>query len=323
MTMELSSPNARVLKMRPNAYTLAFIGMTAALIVAPMFVYPYFLIQFMCFALFACAFNLLMGYVGLLSFGHAMFFGWSAYITGYAAKTWGAPPELALLLGGLFAAALGLVVGGLAIRRQGIYFATITLAFAQMLFFLAVQAPLTGGEDGIQGIPRGRLFGLFDLSHTTNLYAFVLAVFLLGFALIYRILHSPFGDVLRAIRENEPRAISLGYDTKRFKLIAFVLSSALAGVAGGLKAIAFQFATLTDVHWHVSGEVILMTLIGGVGTVFGPVVGALTVIGLQQYLAAFDQWVPIVNGAVFVLCVMFFRRGIVGRLEDTFKKYKK
>lgn len=294
---------------------VALMLLIAALAVAPTIAYPLFLMQFMCFALFACAFNLLMGYVGLLSFGHAMFFGWSAYLTGHAAKVWGLTPEVALLIGGVAAGAMGLIVGGLAIRRKGIYLAMITLAFAQMMFFLAVQLPLTGGEDGLQAIPRGYLFGLVDLDITRNLYVFVVIVFVTGFAFIYRVVHSPFGEVLRAIRENEPRAISLGYDTARYKIIAFALSAALSGIAGGLKAIVFQIATLTDVHWHISGEVVLMTLVGGLGTIFGPVVGALAIVGLQQYLAGFAEWIPVINGTVFVMCVMFLRKGIVGQLE--------
>jgi branched-chain amino acid transport system permease protein len=293
---------------------LAFAVMVAAFLAAPFFVYPIFLMNVLCFALFACAFNLLIGYTGLLSFGHAAFLGTAGYVTGHAAKVWGLPPELAILAGVLAAAVLGLGFGLLAIRRQGIYFAMVTLALAQMVYFICLQSPITGGEDGIQAIPRGRMFGLLDLSDTMTLYFVVLAIFLGGFLLIHRTIHSPFGQVLLAIRENEPRAVSLGYRADRYKLIAFVLSAALSGLAGGTKAIVFQLATLTDVHWTMSGEVVLMTLLGGMGTVFGPVVGALVVVALQNYLAQLGAWVTIVQGAIFVLCVLTFRRGIVGEL---------
>src|SRR3989454_5804020 len=268
---------------------IAFVVMASGFIVAPAFVYPVFLMKALCFALFACAFNLLIGYVGLLSFGHALFFGWASYVSAYTAKVWGLDPALAILAGTAIAACLGLVAGALAIRRQGIYFAMVTLALAQMMFFFAVQVPFTGGEDGIQAVPRGRLLGILDLSDQTNMYFFVLAIFLGGFLLIYRIIHSPFGEVLKAIRENEPRAISLGYKTDRYKLVAFVLSATLAGAAGATKAIVFQLASLTDVHWSMSGEVVLMTLVGGLGTVFGPVVGAITIIAMENYLNALDQ----------------------------------
>src|SRR5499426_1146492 len=261
--------------------------MAVALIVAPMFAYPVFLMKALCFALFACAFNLLIGYVGLLSFGHALFFGWSAYVGAHAAKVWGFPPELAILSGTATAAGLGTIVGALAIRRQGIYFAMITLALAQMMYFFAVQAPFTHGEDGIQAVPRGRLFGFIDLANQTNMYVTVLVIFLGCFLLIYRIINSPFGEVLKAIRENETRAISLGYKTERYKLVAFVLSATFAGVAGATKALVFQLASLTDVHWTMSGEVVLMTLVGGLGTVFGPVLGAVFIVGMQNYLASF------------------------------------
>jgi branched-chain amino acid transport system permease protein len=270
----------------------------------------------LCFALFACAFNLLIGYVGLISFGHALFFGWASYVTAYTAKAWGWPPELAIVAGTAIAAALGVVAGGLAIRRQGIYFAMITLALSQMMYFFALQAKFTGGEDGIQGVPRGRLFGLFDLSHEMTMYVFVLIVFLAGFLLIYRIINSPFGEVLKAIRENELRTISLGYKTERYKLVAFVLSATLAGLAGALNSLVFQLASLTDVHWTMSGDVVLMTLLGGLGTVFGPVVGAFIVIAMQNYLAPFGQWVLVIQGAIFVVCVLLFRRGIVGELAQ-------
>ena len=297
----------------------AFAVMALAFAIAPVFVYPVFLMKALCFALFACAFNLLIGYVGLLSFGHALFFGWASYVSAYAAKVWGLDPALAILSGAAVAAVLGLVAGVIAIRRQGIYFAMITLALAQMMYFFAVQAPFTGGEDGIQAVPRGRLFGIFDLSQQSTMYFFVLALFLACFVLIYRIIHSPFGEVLKAIRENEPRAISLGYKTNRYKLLAFVLSATLAGVAGATKAIVFQLASLTDVHWSMSGEVVLMTLVGGLGTVFGPVVGALTIITMENYLAQMGQWVTVIQGVVFVVVVLLFRRGIIGELANALK----
>ena len=298
---------------------IALILLVAVLAIAPFFVYPLFLMQALCFALFACAFNLLIGYVGLLSFGHALFFGWASYVSAYAAKVWGLDPALAILSGTAVAAGLGLVAGAIAIRRQGIYFAMITLALSQMMYFFAVQAPFTGGEDGIQAVPRGRLFGIFDLSQQMNMYFFVLAIFLASFLLIYRIIHSPFGEVLKAIRENEPRTISLGYKTNRYKLVAFVLSATLAGVAGATKAIVFQLASLTDVHWGMSGEVVLMTLVGGLGTVFGPVVGALTIIAMENYLAQTGQWVTVIQGVVFVVVVLLFRRGIIGELANALK----
>src|SRR5437016_6024027 len=292
---------------------IAFVLMTAAFIVAPYAgVYPVFLMKALCFALFACAFNLLIGYVGLLSFGHALFFGWASYVSAYTAKVWGLDPALAILAGTAIAACLGLVAGALAIRRQGIYFAMVTLALAQMMFFFAVQVPFTGGEDGIQAVPRGRLLGIFDLSNQMTMYFFVLAVFLACFLLIYRIIHSPFGEVLKAIRENEPRAISLGYKADRYKLVAFVLSATLAGVAGATKAIVFQLASLTDVHWSMSGEVVLMTLVGGLGTVFGPVAGAFVISAMQNYLTVLEQWVSVIQGATFVACVLLFLRGIIG-----------
>jgi branched-chain amino acid transport system permease protein len=293
---------------------IAFVLMVVVLLIAPLVVYPVFLMKALCFALFACAFNLLLGYVGLLSFGHALFFGWASYASAHAAKVWGLPPELAIAFGAVVAAALGLVVGALAIRRQGIYFAMITLALAQMMFFFAVQAPFTHGEDGIQGVPRGKLFGLIDLANQTNMYFTVLVIFLGSFLIIYRIINSPFGEVLKAIRENELRAISLGYRTDRYKLVAFVLSATFAGVAGATKAIVFQLASLTDVDWPMSGEVILMTLVGGLGTVFGPVVGAFFIVTLENYLTHIGQWVLVVQGVIFVACVLLFRRGIVGGL---------
>src|SRR5262245_40840879 len=292
----------------------AFAAMVLLLVLAPFVVYPVFLMKALCFALFACAFNLLIGYVGLLSFGHAAFLGSAGYVTAHVAKVWGWPPELAILAGTAVAAALGLLVGLLAIRRQGIYFAMITLALAQMIYFFSLQAPFTHGEDGIQAVPRGTLFGLFDLRQTMTLYFVVLAIFLAGFLIIYRTIHSPFGQVLKAIRENEPRAVSLGYKSDHYKLLAFALSATLSGLAGGTKAIVFQLASLTDVHWSMSGEVVLMTLLGGLGTVFGPVAGAFVVVALENYLAQLGAWVTVVQGVIFVICVLTFRRGIIGEL---------
>ena len=298
-----------------HGFVIATATMAALLAVAPFAgFYPVFVMKALCFALFACAFNLLLGFGGLLSFGHAMFLGTAGYVAAYAAKAWGLTPELAILTGTLASAALGVGVGALAIRRQGIYFAMITLAIAQMMYFFYVQTPFTNGEDGIQSVPRGRLFGIIDLAHPLTMYYTVLVVFIAAFALIHRIIHSPFGQVLKAIRENEPRAISLGYDADRYKLLAFVLSATLAGLAGAMKAIVFQLASLTDVHWTMSGEVVLMTLLGGMGTIFGPVVGAFVIAALENYLAGFGEWVTIITGAIFVVCVLAFRRGIVGEL---------
>jgi branched-chain amino acid transport system permease protein len=299
---------------RSHSEMITFVVMAVAFAIAPGFAYPVFLMKALCFALFACAFNLLIGYVGLLSFGHALFFGWASYVSAHAAKVWGLPPELAILSGAATGAVLGAVVGALAIRRQGIYFAMITLALAQMMYFFAVQAPFTHGEDGIQAVPRGKLFGLIDLADQTNMYATVLLIFLGCFLLIYRIINSPFGEVLKAIRENEARAISLGYKTDRYKLVAFVLSATFAGVAGATKALVFQLASLTDVYWPMSGEVILMTLVGGLGTLFGPVAGAFFVVTLENYLTTIGQWVLVVQGVIFVVCVLLFRRGIIGEL---------
>lgn len=287
-------------------------GGIALLVAAPFFLYPIFVMKMMTFALFAAAFNLLLGYTGLLSFGHAAFFGGAAYFSAHAVKVWGWTPEFGVLLGMGGAAVLGLVVGVVAIRRQGIYFAMITLALAQMFFFFTLQAPFTRGEDGIQGVPRGRLFGLIDLNAPLNMYYFVLAVFLIGLFLIWRIVNSPFGMILKSIRENEARAVSLGYSVGLYKLAAFVMSAALAGMAGATKALVFQFATLTDVTWQMSGEVILMTLLGGIGTMAGPLVGAGVVVALQNYLATSEFPVTIVTGAIFMICVLVFRRGIVG-----------
>jgi len=282
------------------------------LVLAPFFFYPIFLMKLLCFALFACAFNLLLGYTGLLSFGHATFFGGAAYFTAYAVKSWGFPPELGILTGVAGAALLGLVMGYLAIRRQGIYFAMVTLALSQMFFFFCLQAKFTEGEDGIQSVPRGHLFGFIDLNDSTNMYFFVLAVFLIGMLLIWRFINSPFGMILKSIRENEQRAISLGYSVARYKLGAFVMSAALAGLAGAVKSLVFQFATLTDVAWQMSGEVILMTLLGGIGTLIGPIFGAGLVVTLQNYLATSEFPVTIITGIVFMVCVLIFRRGIVG-----------
>jgi branched-chain amino acid transport system permease protein len=299
---------------------VAFAVMVAFFAVAPFFVYPVFLMKALCFGLFACAFNLLIGYVGLLSFGHAAYLGSAGYVTAHVAKVWGWPPEAAIVAGVAAAAILGLAIGALAIRRQGIYFAMTTLALAQMIYFFCLQAPFTHGEDGIQSVPRGRLLGVLDLSHTLTLYFVVLAIFLAGFLVIYRTIHSPFGQVLKAIRENEPRAISLGYKAERYKLMAFVLSTALVGLAGGTKALVFQLASLTDVHWTMSGEVVLMTLLGGLGTVFGPVVGAFIVIALENYLAQLGAWVTVVQGVIFVVCVLTFRRGVVGELARLIRR---
>ncbi len=282
------------------------------LLLAPFFFYPIFLMKLLCFALFACAFNLLLGYTGLLSFGHATFFGGAAYFTAYTVKSWGFPPEFGILVGVVGAAFLGLVMGFFAIRRQGIYFAMITLALSQMFFFFCLQAKFTEGEDGIQSVPRGHLFGFIDLNSSTNMYYFVLAVFLIGLLIIWRFINSPFGMILKSIRENEQRAISLGYSVARYKLGAFVMSAALAGLAGSVKALVFQFATLTDVAWQMSGEVILMTLLGGIGTLIGPVFGAGLVVTLQNYLATSEFPVTIITGVVFMICVLIFRRGIVG-----------
>jgi branched-chain amino acid transport system permease protein len=312
-----------------------FAVLAALALAAPLFIYPVFLMKVLCFALFACAFNLLVGYVGLLSFGHAMFFGFAAYVAAHLAKVgivhlpFGLPfvgwvwltiplppltPELAILVATLVAALLGLIVGAIAIRRQGIYFAMVTLALAQMVFFLCVQAPFTGGEDGIQAVPRRPLVGLLPLSNDFVFYYVVLAIFCIGFLIIYRTIHSPFGQVLKAIRENEARAISLGYAVDRFKLIAFVLSASLAGLAGATKAIVFQLASLTDVTWQMSGEVVLMTLVGGLGTVFGPIVGAGIIITMQNYLAGFGEYVLVIQGVIFVVTVLLFRRGVVGEI---------
>ncbi len=300
---------------------IAFLAMISALIVAPAFIYPLFLMQALCIALFACAFNLLVGYAGLLSFGHAMFLGLASYVCAYVAKVWGWTPELAIASGVICAAFLGLIAGALAIRSQGIYFAMITVALSQMIFFFCVEAPFTHGEDGIQDVPQGNLLGIIPLSNPSLLYVFVLGVFIIGFATIYRTINSPFGEVLKAIRDNEPRAVSLGYRVDQYKLTAFVLSAALAGLAGATKAIVVQNASLSDVGFAMSGEVVLMTLLGGMGTYFGPVVGAIVVVAMQSYLSQFGQWVTVIQGVTFVACVLLFRRGIVGELA-ALKKWK-
>ena len=316
------SDTAAIATRASNTARAGIVLMLAALAIAPFVgLYPVFLMKALCFALFACAFNLLLGFGGLLSFGHAMFLGTAGYVSAHAAKVWGLPFELAVLSGTAAAAALGALVGALAIRRQGIYFAMITLAIAQMMFFFYLQTPFTHGEDGIQSVPRGRLFGVFDLSSTLTMYYVVLVIFALAFLLIYRVVHSPFGQVLKAIRENEPRAISLGYDADRYKLLAFILSATLAGLAGATKSIVFQLASLTDVHWTMSGEVVLMTLLGGMGTIFGPVVGAFIIIGIESYLSDFGEWVTVITGVIFVVCVLAFRRGIVGELSAWWSKH--
>ena len=304
---------------KPSHTGLMFGVLLAVGLVAPFVAYPTFLMKLLCFALFASAFNLLLGFAGLLSFGHAAFFGGAAYVCAWLVKEAGWSPGLGLVAGTVVGGLLGAIFGWVAIRRAGIYFAMITLALAQLVFFLALQLPFTGGEDGLQGVPRGTLFGI-DLSNNTAMYYFVFAVFSAGFWLIHRTVHSPFGQVLKAIRENEPRAISLGYQVERYKLLAFVISAALAGLAGSLKALVFQLASLTDVHWHMSGEVVLMTLLGGMGTIFGPVVGAFTIISLEHYLADRGQWVTVITGAIFVVCVLAFRRGIVGEIAAAWAK---
>ena len=283
-------------------------------------IYPFFVMQALCFALVACAFNLLIGYGGLLSFGHAMFLGTAGYCAAHALKVWNLPPELGIVVGTAAACLLAIVTGFVSIRRQGIYFSMITLALSQLLYFIYLQAPFTHGEDGIQGIPQGRLFGILDLSKPMVLYYVVLAGFLAAFLLIYRTINSPFGEVLKSIRENEQRAISLGYKTDQYKLLAFILSGTLAGFAGALKVFVAQNASLTDVHWSQSGEIVLMTLVGGLGTVFGPVVGAFVITGMQQYLASFGQWVTVIQGVIFVACVLLFRRGIIGEVAHFFKR---
>jgi branched-chain amino acid transport system permease protein len=304
-----------------NATRMGYALLIVLALVAPMFAYPVFLMKALCFALFACAFNLLLGYAGLMSFGHAMFFGMAGYFYGHVVKAWDMAPELGLLAGVAGAALLGLVTGALAIRRQGIYFAMITLAFAQMVYFFCIQAPFTGGEDGLQGIPRKALLGgLIPIKDDKVLYYVVLAIFLFGYATIYRIIYSPFGQVLKAIRDNEQRALSLGYEADRYKLLAFVLSAGLAGLAGATKAMVQQFATLTDVAASTSGEVVLMALVGGLGTIIGPVVGAFIIITMQNYLAATGEFVLVIQGAIFVVIVLAFRKGVVGELAEWWRR---
>lgn len=304
----------------PRHHIIIFAGLLVLLLIAPFVLYPVFIMKILCFALFASALNLLLGFGGLLSFGHAAFFGSASYVTAHAAKVWGLTPEVAILLGTIAAAFLGLVIGALAIRRQGIYFAMVTLAFAQMVFFFALQSPFTGGEDGIQAVPRGDLFGVIPLSNDMTLYFVVLAIVFGGLLAIYRIIHSPFGQVLKAIRDNEPRSISLGYKVNRYKLAVFVMSATLAGMAGSTKALVFQLASLTDVYWTMSGEVVLMTLLGGMGTIFGPFVGAAVIVTMQNYFASFGAWVTILQGSIFVISVLLFREGIIGVLSRWIKK---
>jgi len=305
-----------------NLAKLALVALVVLALVAPFGLYPIFLMKALCFALFASAFNLLLGYGGLLSFGHAAFFGGAAYVAAHVVKVLGWPPELGLLAGTAVAAVMGLCIGWLAIRRQGIYFAMVTLALAQMVYFVALEAKFTHGEDGIQAVPRGKFLGLLDLSDTNTMYYFVLAICAAAFWLIYRTIHSPFGQVLKAIRENEPRAISLGYRVDHYKLLAFTLSAALAGLAGSLKALVFQLASLTDVDWRMSGQVVLMTLVGGVGTVFGPLVGAFILVTMENYLAQFGSWVTVIQGFIFVICVLTFRKGIVGEIGELIRRAK-
>ncbi|MBR1220550.1 branched-chain amino acid ABC transporter permease [Bradyrhizobium sp. U87765 SZCCT0131] len=300
---------------------VAFVIMAVALAIVPFTgIYPYFVMQALCFALFACAFNLLIGYGGLLSFGHAMFLGTAGYVTAHALKVWSFEPEFGILLGVAASAVLAIITGLIAIRRQGIYFSMITLALSQLLYFVYLQTPFTHGEDGIQGVPQGKLFWLLNLAQPMTLYYTILVIFLLAFLLIFRIVNSPFGEVLKAIRENEPRAVSLGYKTDQYKLMAYILSGSLAGLAGSLKIFVAQNASLTDVHWSMSGEVVLMTLVGGLGTIFGPVVGAFVIIAMQQYLAQFGQWVTVIQGVIFVVCVLTFRRGVIGEIAHLFKR---
>jgi len=305
-----------------NSRLLIAVLILIAALAAPFGIYPVFLMKALCFALFAVAFNLLLGYGGLLSFGHAAFFGMASYVTGHAMTKWGVTPEIAILAGTVVAGLMGLVFGYIAIRRQGIYFAMVTLALAQMVYFFCLQAPFTHGEDGIQAIPRGNLFGVIPLDDPRTLYYFVLAVFAAGCWIVWRAVHSPFGQVLRAIRENEPRATSLGYRTRHYKLMAFVLSASLAGLAGGTKALVFQLASLTDVHWHTSGEVVLMTLLGGMGTVLGPIAGAFVVVIIENKFADAGDWVTILQGLIFVIVVLLFRKGLVGEALDWWQRRK-
>ncbi len=305
---------------RFNRLYWGYAVLVAVGLAAPFFVYPVFAMNVLCLALFASAFNLLLGYSGLLSFGHAAFLGAGGYVTLQAIKAWRLPIELAIIVGTVVALVLGIIFGALAIRRSGIYFAMITLGFAQVIYFLVLQMPWTGGEDGLQGVARGKLLGILDLQGNLAMYYFVYAVFLGGFLIIHRTIHSPFGHVLRAIRENEPRAISLGYDVERYKLLAFVISAGLSGLAGSMKALVVQSANLSDVHWHRSGAVVLMTLLGGIGTTLCPFVGALIVAALENYLASYGSWIAVITGSVFIACVLTFRRGIVGEIRALLKR---
>lgn len=317
--MSGTAPMSAAIGTRPVArhsktsYIAAFVVIVALLAIAPFVAYPVFVMKVLCFALFALAFNLLFGFGGMLSFGHAAYFGMASYVSAYTAKYWGVTPEISILAGVFVAAVLGLIIGGLAIRSKGIYFSMVTLAFAQMIYFFSLQVPsFTGGEDGIQTVPRRALFGLIDISNDRAIYVLVCAVFLLGLFIIYRTIHSPFGQVLKCIRENESRALSLGYNVPRYKLLVFVLSASLAGMAGATKALVFQLASLTDVHWAMSGEVVLMAILGGIGTIFGPILGASVIVGMQNYLASMGAWVMVIQGCVFVVCVLVFREGILG-----------
>lgn len=306
---------------RGGGQLVGFVLILAFFTIGPAYFYPIFLMKMMCFVLFASAFNLMFGYGGLLSLGHAMFFGSAAYVAAHAAKVWGWPPEFAILAGTTVAAMIGAVVGALCIRLQGIYFAMVTLAFAQMVYFAALRFPFTGSEDGIQAVPRGVMFGVFDLTKPMTMYIVVLVIVTAGLLALYRIVHSPFGEVLRAIRVNEVRALSLGYRVNRYKFIAFLISATLSGVAGSTKAIVFQLASLVDVHWLMSGDVVLMVLLGGAGTIFGPAVGAIVMLSVEEFLAArAGAWVHVIQGAVFIVCVLVFRRGITGELSRFFKK---
>lgn len=316
-------PTSQIMRpTRPQVPNVVLLGVIALLLAAPLVAYPVFLMKALCFALFACAFNLLLGFAGLLSFGHAAFFGAASYVSAHGLKVMGLTPEIAILMSVVVSTVLGFVFGSIAIRRQGIYFAMITLALAQMVYFAALQLPFTGAEDGIQGVPRNALFGVIDLTNNITMYYVVLAIFMGGVFVVHRTVNSPFGQILQAIRDNENRAISLGYRTDRYKLMAFTISAGLAGLAGGTKALVMQVASLTDVTWQMSGEVVLMTLLGGMGTVFGPAIGALMVVSLESYLSSFGSLVTIVIGFIFVLCVMLFRRGILGELQARFGNNK-
>ena len=324
MTRDLVVPSKKMFdSVRENNIELVYVFVVGMIfLIAPMLFYPIFLMKILCFALFACAYNLIFGYVGMLAFGHAAFFGSAAYVCAHAAKEWGVSPEVAILGGTAAATLLGAAVGWLAIRRKGLYFAMITLAMAQIVYFYFVQSSWVHGEDGIQSVPRGNLFGLIDLKDTTTMYFFVLCVFLVGFAIVVRAIYSPFGQVLKAIRDNEPRAISLGYDVDRFKLMAFTLSAGLSGLAGSVKALVFQLASLVDVHYMTSAEVLLMVLIGGIGTVLGPIVGSVIVVAMLDYLAGFGAWVLICQGAIYLGCVLCFRKGVVGTFAEVYVRFR-